>query len=167
MKPISILRKLITLFYYLMGIGLIKELFTLIFRFFSPKMIQPPFLQTEELYSSDTVKVMLLQIIFVLLIITFFRTIQILRQLLNDLANRNHFSEKVTNNFKSVGILFIILSVGELVAKILANYLFGLGFTFPVDSSIVLFPVVGIFFLYLSEIFTEAREIQLENNLTV
>lgn len=167
MKPISILKKLITALYYILGLGFLINIFKVIKSFFSPKMVNPTLLKGEELYSSNSIKVIIVQIIAILLLFAFFKAINFLKNSLNDLSAGNHFSNKVIRNFKSAGILLVICGLGELLGKIIAGFLFENRFNINFDSSIILFPVIGLFFLYLHEVFSEARAIQNEHNLTV
>ncbi len=167
MKPIHILKKLITILYYLVGIGLFAGVFKLLLNIFNQKEIAPSLVKGETLYSLSSIKVIIAEVLVLLLSFAFFKAISFLKHSLGDLSEGNHFSRNVIQNFKNVGTLFVVCGLGELLGKLIITYLIENNFAIEFDSSIVLFPVIGLFFLYLSEVFSKAREIQSENNLTV
>ncbi|WP_109302250.1 DUF2975 domain-containing protein [Aquimarina sp. AU474] len=167
MKPITILKKLITIFYYLIGLGIFTGVFTLLLDIFNQKEVAPSLLKGETLYSLSSIKVIIAEVLVLLLSFAFFKAISFLKHSLNDLSEGNPFTDTVIRNFKNVGILFVICGFGELLGKFTVTFLIHSNFAIEFDSSIVLFPVIGLFFMYLSEVFSKARDIQSENELTV
>ncbi|WP_343910054.1 DUF2975 domain-containing protein [Aquimarina litoralis] len=167
MKPIYILKKLINFYYYFVGFGIGISFISLLYRFFVPKMINPHFLESETLYSSDSIKVTVTQLLYIAMLFIFFKAIELLTKSLSDLSEGNHFSSTVIKNFKNSGRLFIILSIVEISAKIFTNLFLESKFVFKLDTSIILFPIIGLFFLYLHEVFSKARTLQNENDLTI
>lgn len=167
MKPATILKKLITIYYYLMGIGLFASSFALCINIFKQKQVAPKLLKGDTLYPIDSIKVIIAEISSLFLAFLFFYTILLLRNSFDLLSKKNQFSKKVIINFKKIGVLFIICGFGELFGKLIFSSLLKNNFDINFDHSVILLPVMGLFFMYLSEIFSNAREIQTENDLTV
>ncbi|WP_299902528.1 DUF2975 domain-containing protein [uncultured Aquimarina sp.] len=167
MKPIYILKKLINFYYYFVGFGLGISFISLVYRFFVPKMINPHFLESDTLYSSNSIKVVIIQLLYLGMLFIFFKSIELLTKSLSDLSEGNHFSPAVIKNFKNSGKLFIMISIIEISAKIFTNLFLENKLIFEIDTSIILFPIIGLFFLYLHEVFSKARTLQNENDLTI
>ena len=73
----------------------------------------------------------------------------------------------VITNFKKIGILFLICGFGELIGKMVSSLLLLSKFHLKLDSSVVLFIVIGLFFMFLREVFKEAKTTKQENELTI
>jgi len=109
-------------------------------------------------------------VVFILIItlwVLYFLAIKRLRQSVHDLSMGHYFSELVVTNFKKVGILFLICSAGEVIAKIVLSAFLKSAFKFSLDTSTILFVIMGLFFMFLSEVFEKARKLKLENDLTI
>ena len=83
------------------------------------------------------------------------------------MATGNYFSKTVIYNFKKIGKLFLICGVGEVVAKIIIGLFIDSKIGLEADSSFFLFLIMGLLFMFLSEVFLKARGLQEVNDLTI
>ncbi|SHJ33396.1 DUF2975 domain-containing protein [Aquimarina spongiae] len=167
MRPIKILKKIINIYFYLLGIGVFVDLFQWGIALFNRKQIKLPFIEENILYTSTNIEAIIPKLLGFLLALIFLYSIALLKRSANDLSEGNHFTNQVIIDFKMIGVLFIILAFGELLCKIIFRTLFDNELGLILDSSILILPVIGLFFIYLSQVFSKAREIQFENELTI
>ncbi|TDQ21994.1 DUF2975 domain-containing protein [Tenacibaculum caenipelagi] len=169
MKTISILKKLINIYYYLILISLVGTVFGIgVFFLTRNKEMNPKILGTYVDFNKLTYpKIIIVLIIIIVLYYVYIKAINLLRNSLGDLSSGNYFSELIINNFNKIGKLFLFSSVIELVGKIIFGFLLEAKFKFELDSSMFLFLIMGLFFLFLSEVFAKAKRIEEENDLTI
>lgn len=167
MRSIKVLKKLINVYYYILAIVLIGGVISLVVRLITGKSIAPKFLDGDMLFEIRSFKVISIMLLWFLLFYIYFKAISLLNKSLDDLSNGNYFSSLVITNFKKTGILFLICGFGELIGKAISNLLFFSKLHLGLDSSVVLFIIIGLFFMFLSEVFKEAKMTKQENELTI
>jgi hypothetical protein len=170
MRTILILKRLITVFYYLIFIGLIAPLFRIINQIITGKIhdLKPKIFGEQLDYGTMSLfEIGLSGVVPFVLFYCFFQSLIYLKRSLKDLESGNYFSALVITNFKKIGILFLVCSLGEVIGKLLFFIVFKSKFHFELDSSVVLFFIMGLFFMFLSEVFQKARRLQQENELTI
>ncbi|WP_299212433.1 DUF2975 domain-containing protein, partial [uncultured Dokdonia sp.] len=63
--------------------------------------------------------------------------------------------------------LFIMIGIGATVAKMVITLLLESQIGFSLDSTLFVFIILGLFFLFLSEAFEKASQLKKENELTI
>ena len=169
MKTISILKRLINIYYYLTLISLVASVFGIASFFLTRNSeMNPKILGMYVDFNKLTYpKIILVLMVIIILYYVYIKAISLLRNSLGDLSSGNYFSELIINNFKKIGKLFILSCVIGLVSKVIFGFLLESKFKFEFDSSIFLFLIMGLFFLFLSEVFAKAKKIEEENDLTI
>jgi hypothetical protein len=168
MKAIVILKKLVYVYYYLLLIGLIawpiRALFKIIKK--SDYVIKAFGVNknTNEVSMYEGLSLIVAAFIFIAI---YTRAIYLIKQSINDLSSGNYFTSQVISNFKGVGFLFLSCGIGEIIMKFILGLLFNSKMNIKFDTSIVLFIIMGLFFLFLSEVFKEAKQNKEENDLTI
>lgn len=117
----------------------------------------------------------LILILFLRLVITtiFFLSFYFLWRLIYSLIEDELFNARQVRLFRKIGLFTIIGIIGLLLLKILAGYLIDnnlristeIGYSFEYGQLPKL--VIGLFFLFLSRIFDNARKLKEDNQLTV
>lgn len=95
------------------------------------------------------------------------KTINTLKKCLPDLSNGNYFSDLVIRNFKIIGKLFLICGIGAWLSKIVLRLAFMSDVRIGIDNILVLLTIMGLFFMFLSEVFAKAKKTEQENELTI
>jgi len=168
MKAITILKKLITIYYYLMLAAFVLGVIILPILLFTNQSSEISFLGTKiDIGALSLYKGLAISALFVILYYFYVKAIYLIKMSLNDLASGNYFSETVINNFKKIGKLFLICGVGEVLAKIIIGLFIDSKIGLEADSSFFLFLIMGLLFMFLSEVFLKARGLQDENELTI
>lgn len=171
MNTIKILRNIIVVAYYWLLLNFIFEAKAVIdVTFFKiGKSMSNVKIIGEYFDLSDTsgMNIFVTGIIAMSLFALILRAVFLLKGSMNDLSSGNYFSKKVIRHFKSVGILFIISGVAEIIGLLVINILLLNRLKTNIDYSVILFIIIGLFFIFLSEVFNKARNIQQENELTI
>ena len=168
MKPINILKKLITLYYYLiLGVLIFGVISIPILIFVHPETDLKLFNRQISFESLPAYKSLFVVVIIGVLYFVFFKAIQLLKISLEDLSKGHYFSELVIKNFNRIGKLFLICGIGEFFGHIIFGLLLNSEFNVEIDSSLVLFIVMSLMFMFLSEVFEVAKKAKQENNLTI
>ncbi len=168
MKAITILKKLITVYYYFMLIAFVLGIIVLPILFFTNHSFEISFLGAKiDISTLSLYKGLAVSALFVALYYFYFKAIYLIKMSLNHLASGNYFSETVIYNFKKIGKLFLICGVGEVIAKIVIGLFINSKIGFEADSSFFLFLIMGLLFMFLSEVFLKARGLQEVNDLTI
>ena len=167
MKAINILKNLITWYYYLILIGLIIKIMSTINGLSHGSNFKPKVLDKVVDFSTiSNTKIAIMLVIAASLYGCYFMGIHYLKESLSDLSSGNYFSEKVIRNFNIIGKLFLICGIGEVIGKVILMGLIG-EISLELESSMVLFLIMGLFFLFLSKVFLKARTLEQDNNLTI
>jgi hypothetical protein len=168
MKTINILKKLIAIYYYLMIIGFVGAIISLPLLLFTNKSYEIAFLGNEvDLGLLPLYKSLITLLLVGTLYFLFFRAVRLIKRSLKDLSEGNYFSILVISNFKKIGILFLICGFGSAVVKLVLGILLANILKLGIDSSWVIFIIMGLFFLFLGEVFSKAGALKQENDLTI
>ncbi|MFI1772829.1 DUF2975 domain-containing protein [Thalassobellus citreus] len=167
MKSISILKKLINIYYYLLVLILVAGALSFPLLFFKKKYEVKFIGYLIDLNSLNYVNVCIIFILIITLWGLYFLAIKRLRKSVQDLSTGHYFSQLVVTNFKKSGILFLISGAGEFIAKIILSVILKNEFKLSLDTSTILFVIMGLFLMFLSEVFQKARELKQENDLTI
>jgi hypothetical protein len=168
MRSINILKKLISLYYYVMIIGFVGAIISLPLLLFTNNSYEISFLGNKvDLGLLPLYKSLITLLLVGTLYYLFFRSIRLIKLSLTDLSEGNYFSPLVISNFKQIGILFLVCGFGSAFVKVVLGFLLSNMFKVGIDSSWVIFIIMGLFFLFLSQVFAKAQNLQEENDLTV
>lgn len=168
MKTISILKKLINIYFYLLVISFIALAIIPIIQYKKGKFgTFHIFSDNYDMSNLSFGKFIFVILIILVLLVIFIRAIYLLKNCLNDLHNGNYFSELVVNNFNKIGKLFLIYSVCSYVFAFIFRFFLLNSINFGIDHSLILSVIMGLFFLFLSEAFSKARNTEQENELTI
>jgi hypothetical protein len=90
-----------------------------------------------------------------------------LKKSMKDLVHGAYFSKTVIKSFKNLGVLLVVMSIIELVAVLVLGILINSELLIRLDSSNLFYFVLGLFFMFLSEVFQKGRTMKEENDLTI
>ncbi len=167
MKAINTFKKIITVYFFLLAAGN-AVLFVLLPILFA----QGKFTTLEHFDGFDISSLSMGRFLSMLLVAAFLqfqyiKAIYFLKNSLTDLSTGNYFSELVINNFKKVGNSFLICGIGFWAFKIVVRIALMSDIKIGIDHALVLLTIIGLFFLFLSEVFAKARKTEQENKLTI
>ena len=171
MNTIKILKNIIVVGYYWLSLNFILEFYsfvhTLVFNsqgnMKNVKIIGEHFNMSE----ASKLKMFIVGIIALSLFAILLRAVDLLKDSMKDLSEGNYFSKSVIKKFKSVGILLMISGLFEAIGLLIITIILKSELSFTVDNSVILSIIIGLFFMFLSEVFFKARTIQQENDLTI
>lgn len=167
MKTIKILRKLINIYYYLLLFVLVGIVIFVSILFQKGETIDLKIIEGYDTSSLSIQKLMAITVVPIVIYLLFVRAIYLLKSTLKDLSEGNYFSELIINNFKMIGKLILICGVSYAVFKFVIRLIILRDIRFGIDFSLITPIVIGLFFMFLSEVFTNARETKKENDLTI
>lgn len=168
MKSLSILKTLINIYYYLMfiafGIGFIAAPILLL----TQKKYDISFLgDTIDLAGIEIWKSIVALLLIGGILFLYFKSIQLIKNSVDHISRGAYFTEYVVGNFKKIGKLFIIIGIGVTIVKTVITLLLESQIGFSLDSTLFIFIILGLFFLFLSEAFEKASQLKKENDLTI
>ncbi|MFD2726508.1 DUF2975 domain-containing protein [Hyunsoonleella rubra] len=167
MKTIQVLKKLINIYYYLLLIAFVAILV------FVPIAVQQgdtSDLRIIEGYDASNIsiqKLIPLMIITAIIYLLFVRAVYLLKCTLKDLSEGNYFSELIISNFKKIGLLILVCGVSYAVFKFFTRLMLLSDVRLGIDFSLITPIIIGLFFMFLSEVFAQARYTKQENDLTI
>lgn len=169
MKTISILKKFINVYYYLMLISVAASVFGIATFFLTRNSkMNPKILGIYvDFRNLSSPKIIITLCVIILLYSIYIKAISLLKNSLDDLSTGNYFSTLVVRNFNKIGKLFLISSAVEFLGKIVLQVLLEQKIGMELNSSVFLFLIMGLFFLFLSEVFGKAQLLKEENDLTI
>lgn len=167
MKTIEVLRKLINIYYYLLLFVLVGIVIFIVIMIQQGETTDLKILEGYDTSSLSIQKLMAVIAVPTVIYILFVRAIYLLKGTLKDLSEGNYFSELITNNYKKIGKLILICGVSYAVFKFVIRLLLLNDIKFGIDFSLITPIIIGLFFMFLSEVFTKARLTEQENNLTI
>ena len=168
MKTINILKTLINIYYYLMIIAFVAGVITIPLLLFTDQPYTMSLFDRQiDIGQLSSGKSILIVLVLGTVLYFYFRAIQLMRNTVKKLAEGHYFSERVIVNFKKMGTLFLICGIGFSVVNIILKLLLENRLSVGLDSSLFLFVITGLFFLFLSEVFKVAKDAKEENDLTV
>lgn len=170
MKSISIIKKVINVFYYLFllafAVEAIKFMFYLILGNFDK--LKPRFINNALDYTDNLgIITVSTNIIALVLIYLFVLVVENLRMSTFKLEQADYFNDVVINCFKKAGVLLLTFSVIKFISKIIFPLLLHTSFKLTIDNFPVLYVLIGLFFIFLSEVFNKAKIATEENDLTI
>ncbi|TWO33853.1 DUF2975 domain-containing protein [Seonamhaeicola sediminis] len=175
MKTITILKKIITAYYYLAIFGFLFLTigFPIIFSIKKNKVsleepIELNFMDMNiDVSNMGLGAFIAIIVIGAIILFPFLKGIYLFKKSLHDLSNGNYFSDLVVTNFKKIGVCFLIFGFGQWIFKIAVQLIFVNDLKLGIDNTLFLSSILGLFFLFLSEAFAKAKETKQENDLTI
>ncbi len=169
MKTISILKNFINVYYYLVLFIFITSVFAFSRSFFTQntEMISEVLEMSIDLNQLNFNERMIVLSVILVVYFMYTRAVFLLKSSLGDLPSGNYFSKLVINNFNKIGKLFLISCTVEFIGRIVLRVIMKKKIGIESDSSVFLFLIMGLFFLFLSEVFAKAGSIKQENDLTI
>lgn len=175
MKSISLLKKMITFYFYLGIFGLLFVIigFPILFSYKKQNIdLSKPFklkFMDMNIDISDWSFSTFIIVIFIgaIILFQFLKAVYYFKKSLNDLANGNFFSQLVITNLKKIGKCFLVFAIGQWLYKIAIQIIIIQDLKLGIDNTLFLFTILGLFFLFLSDAFAKAKETKQENDLTI
>lgn len=166
MKAIDILKKLITLYYYLIGLTLVGIIISPLFHVLGLGFSVTISGNKVNIFDLSLFKCCTIILLLGILVFIYFKAVQGIKKTLKDLSEGNYFSSNVINNFKKAGQYFLICGIIEMLSKVIFSFLLGY-IKVSIDWSIAMFIIIGLFLRFLSEVFDKAKQLKTENDLTI
>ncbi len=168
MKSLSILKTLIHIYYYSMliafGLGLIITPILL----FTRKKHEISFLgDTIILTGVTTWKSIVILALIGSIFFVYFRSIQLIKKSVDHISTGTYFTAHIADNFKRIGNLFMVVGIGTTLVKTIIPLILKHKIGIRLDTSLFIFIILGLFFLFLSEAFEKANQLNEENKLTI
>lgn len=167
MKTVEILRKLINIYYYLLVIGFIGVTFLILIHFNNGKTADLRIIEGYDASNIGFGELLALTIIPFFIFLLFVRAVYLLKSTLKDLSEGNYFSDLVIKHFKKIGKLILICGLSYAMFKFVARLILLSDIRLGLDYSLITPIVIGLFFMFLSEVFAKAKETKEENDLTI
>ncbi len=167
MKTVIILKKLIGVYYYLLLLGFICMVVVIPFLFRNGEIVDLNIIEGYGLSRMNTWKWMGILFVVASIYALFVRAIYLLKGSLNDLSSGNYFSELVIKNFNRIGKLFLICGIGFSAFRFALRLVLLRDIKLGMDNVLMLSVIIGLFFMFLSEVFAKAGRVQEENDLTI
>ncbi|WP_338732455.1 DUF2975 domain-containing protein [Mangrovimonas cancribranchiae] len=169
MKTIKLLKTAIDIYYYLMLIALVFGIITLPILLFTNQSYQVNMFDSEpiDLGMLDTLETLIIVVSMIAVLGIYFVAIRLIKQTVDIMSHGNYFSDDVIINFKKIGRLFIVCAFGFSVLKLLINLVLFSQFSININSTFMIFLIMGLFMMFLSEAFASAKQMKEENNLTI
>lgn len=168
MKTVSFLKKLINFYFYLLilSFGAVAIVLPIRYRNGKPNNLSVV-VGDYNLSDLSFWKFSIILLVFLVLLSLYIRAVFLLKTCLNHLSNGNYFSILVTTSFKKAGKLFIISGICFSVFSFILGFILSNKITFIADNTLILSLIMGLFLMFLSEVFVKARKTEEENNLTI
>ncbi len=169
MKTIKLLKTLIDIYYYLFLIAITFSIITLPILLFTDQSYEISMAdsQTFDLGGLSLMKTFIVFFSIVLMILVFFYTIRLVKRTVDVMYRGKYFSSLVIKNFKKIGQLFIVCAIGSSFLKFILKAVTLNIFSFKISSTFLLFLIMGLFMMFLSEVFGIAKRHKNENELTI
>lgn len=167
MKTISSLKKLINIYYYILVIGFIVFTIVLPVLFSLDKLKYLYFIKEYDLSKLSLMSFLSIILVSSVIYFLFLKAIYLLKKSLEDLTDENYFSGIVIKNFNRAGRLILIVGICNTIFKFLLQFILMDKVEFGVNNSLILSIIIGLFLMFLSEVFEKGRKTQQENDLTI
>ena len=167
MKTISILKKLINIYYFLLLIGVFFITAIVPILFASDKIESFNIIEGYDISTFTILEFTVFLIITTIIYIIFVAAIYFIKTSLDDLTDENYFSEKVITNFNKSGKLILISGIASTVFEFFLRIILSNKLEFSLDFDLILMIIIGLFLLFLSEVFEKGRRTKQENDLTI
>jgi len=107
----------------------------------------------------------------IVLILIFVLAIFLLRSTIKYFLDKNYFAPKVSKHFISAGYLFVFLGVSNFIFKkmigLFIDFGYPLSFIQGLNGNDIFMIFIGLFFIFISKAFFQAKAMQQENDLTI
>lgn len=167
MKTIPLLKKLINFYYYLLLSVLLLFVAILPVLFATDKIKSINIVEGFDLSNLSTLQFALLLISSTVIYLLYICAIYFLKESLDDLSNENYFSKKVIKNFNTSGKLILLSGVCYAIFNFLIALIFMNEIKLGIDNSFLVCTLIGLFLMFLSEVFEKGRKTKQENDLTI
>ncbi|WP_345166421.1 DUF2975 domain-containing protein [Algibacter aquimarinus] len=166
MKTLKTLKKLIKFYYYFLLTGFI--IFIILPILFTNGMVKS--FNLVEGYDFNRLELFEFSLIILVLVCIYYlfvRAIYLLKSTLKDLSEGNYFSELVITNFKTIGKLILACGISFSLYRFILRLLLLSEIKPGIDNGLIVSIILGLFFMFLSEVFAKARKTKEENDLTI
>lgn len=168
MKTIRVLNVLISIYYYLMVLAFIAGCIMIPLSLFINQPIEMNIFGHQfSLANLPLFQVLIIVPVIFIVLGLFVRLIWFIKTTTKELETGHYFSELVIANFKKIGKLFILCGIGFFILNFILKLFIESELFMGVDSSLFIFIITGLFFMFLSEIFKKANNLEQENDLTI
>lgn len=169
MKSISILKKLINIYFYLLVFGVIATVIYTPFRLINGKIdnIHIRFFSDYDISQLRNGMFLTVLMMSLLLYYFFIRAVFLLKNSLKDLSEGHYFSDLIIKNFKKIGRLSILCGFGFSAYQFILRFIFDSEMRLVPSNTFMISIIIGLFFLFLSEVFAKAKLTKEENDLTI
>ena len=167
MNTIELLKKLINIYYYLLLIGFVGIVIFMPILFKNGKVNNLNILEGYNASDISMTQLITFLLVPAIIFVLFIRAVYLLKETLKDLAQGDYFSELVINNFKNIGKLILICGISYWVYEFVLRLLLLSDVKLGLNYSLITPIIIGLFFMFLSEVFAKARKTEEENNLTI
>ena len=170
MKSILIIKKAINIFYYLFIMAFAVEAIKFMYYLFLGNFdkLKPLFIDDAINYTDTSgILTVVSNIIGLGLIYLFVLIAENLRLSTFELEQQNYFNDVVINSFKKAGSLLLIFAAIKFVSKFIFPVLLNTSFKLSSGHFPIFYVLIGLFFVFLSEVFKKAKTATQENDLTI
>lgn len=167
MKILAILKKLITFYFYITLLGFLFLLIGVPIMYYKEFALPITSMQDYNVSNLSTGKFIAIYIVTGLIFFQFLKALYLFNNSLKDLSTGKYFSELVIDNFKKMGAAFLICGVSFWLFEVILRFTLINDLRIGVHDGFLLLSILGLFFLFLSEVFAKARITKQENDLTI
>ncbi|MHB0753882.1 DUF2975 domain-containing protein [Polaribacter sp. M15] len=167
MKTIATLNKLIHIYYYLLLIIFVITVAVLPILFGLGKIKSLDLNGEYDVANLSLPQFAMIIFFNATIFILFLKAIFLLKNTLTDLTNGNFFTELVIQNFKKIGKLILITGISYSVLNFILRIIILNDIKLGINNSLIVSILIGLFFMFLSEVFAKARKTKQENDLTI
>lgn len=171
MRKVNVLNSIVSISYYVLVIVFFLESFSI---FKAVSIVDKDKLKTVkiigesfDLSRANSTIIIITGCIALCVFLVLLIAVYYLKKSMKDLVNGVYFSEKVIKSFRSLGVLLVVMSIIEFIAILVLEILINSELLIKLDSSNLFYFVLGLFFMFLSEIFQKGRTMKEENDLTI
>ncbi|WP_299884558.1 DUF2975 domain-containing protein [uncultured Lacinutrix sp.] len=169
MKTIKLLKKLIDVFFVLLLLSLFIYIVVGILYFGFSDLLPEGAIEVQDFIVKDKA----MSIFFTILAIAFgffVKGVFHLRKTIPLLLTGDYFSETITKHFRACGIIFIYVGLTALLVHLISQWYLNSIIWIRIDTQIYMFLfliIIGLFFKLFSIVFSKARDLKQENELTI
>ena len=171
MKPPILLKTILDICFYFFAVSIISASFFLISGIYYGISLIPLYINGKEItdFTNITVGLLIFQFLIALLILY---TIYLLRKLIRNFFKGKLFTTFQITSLNLIGQLIIVAilaqAVLEFIGRLFLQKKASLGIEFDLEYGSFWFVLsIGLFFIFLSKVFQNAKDIKDENELTV
>lgn len=171
MKPPILLKTILDIAFYLFALSIIGAFFFLIAGIYNGSTLIPLYINGKEItnFTSFTIVLLIFQFLVAVLILY---TIYLLRKLIRNFFKGKLFTTFQIASLKLIGQLIIVAILAqallEFIGRIYLQKKASIGIEFDLEYGSSWFVLsLGLFFIFLSKVFQNAKDLKEENELTV